>query len=287
MLELFKRVLVALIFVPLIVYIILIENPIFLFLFVLFLSIFAFFELKTILKRKGVTLPLWTSIFNILIILGFYFSAKYSKNFLPYGIFIFSNFIFYVFKTFENKFENSIKEISIFTFTIFYTGFLIGHLIFFKFIKNGNYFLLYIIVLCWLNDTFAYFTGTLFGKKKLNLLVSPNKSYAGVIGGIFFSIIGINFLLNFLFKKGIKFNLIFLKYNFKSEFIFSLKWNIIIGIIFGFIIIFSDLIESLLKRSAGIKDSSNLIPGHGGILDIFDSLIFTAPIFYYFVSLIL
>lgn len=278
--ELLKRVLIALISVPLIIYAILSEKVIYLFLFTILLSFFASIELRELLKNRDIKIPEIAILFNLLIIFSFYFSLK-KFSYIPYFLFIFFNFLFFALEVTRSNFEKAMNEVFGFLLLSFYCGFLIGHLILFKSIKNGNYFLLYITTLCWFNDTFAYFTGSLFGRKKLPFKVSPNKSYAGVIGGIIFSILLIVKFLNKLFEKGVNFSLLFLKFNFAGR-VFPLEINIILGIIFGFIIIFSDLIESLFKRYTFVKDSSSIIPGHGGFLDTFDSLIFSAPIFYYF-----
>jgi len=137
----------------------------------------------------------------------------------------------------------------------------------------------------WTNDSFAYFCGMLFGRKKWNIKASPNKTYAGVIGGILFSILAV-FFVNHIFQLDLKFKIWFFEYKFSSSFIFNTVWSIIIGVVFGVIGIVSDLIESIFKRCAKIKDSDRLLPGHGGVLDVFDSSIFTSALFYYFILLL-
>ena len=116
-----------------------------------------------------------------------------------------------------------------------------------------------IIFLIWSNDTFAYLGGSLFGKNKMIERISPGKTWEGTIFGVL-----ITFVMSFLFKNF-----------FENE--FGLLW-----LFFGFFVpvlaTIGDLIESMLKRQAQIKDSGNIMPGHGGVLDRFDSLIFVAPI---------
>ena len=116
-----------------------------------------------------------------------------------------------------------------------------------------------IIFLIWRNDTFAYLGGSLFGKNKMIERISPGKTWEGTIFGVL-----ITFVMSFLFKNF-----------FENE--FGLLW-----LFFGFFVpvlaTIGDLIESMLKRQAQIKDSGNIMPGHGGVLDRFDSLIFVAPI---------
>lgn len=118
--------------------------------------------------------------------------------------------------------------------------------------------LLLVFVLLWVNDTFAYLTGRLLGKHKLFVRISPGKTVEGSLGGLLFTLAGI---------------IIF------SHFVEWLPLKVAIGIgviavVFGTL---GDLCESMLKRQAGVKDSGRLIPGHGGILDRFDSVLFTLP----------
>lgn len=127
-------------------------------------------------------------------------------------------------------------------------------------IDAGNL-LIGMFVLIWSNDTFAYLSGRFFGKTKLFERISPKKTWEGLIGGMFLTLI-IAFLIGTLDEqRGVTFWLV-------AAFI------IVPGAIFG------DLIESMFKRSLNIKDSGNLLPGHGGILDRFDAAIFSIPLFY-------
>jgi phosphatidate cytidylyltransferase len=119
-----------------------------------------------------------------------------------------------------------------------------------------------------MTDSAAYFIGTAIGKHKLFPRVSPNKSWEGAIAGFVFSIITLVVLKSFLLE--------FL------DWVDIIAFGVIIGI-FGQV---GDLIESLIKRDAGVKDSSNIIPGHGGIFDRFDSLLFSAPIIFLYLRLI-
>lgn len=123
---------------------------------------------------------------------------------------------------------------------------------------------IYIFILIWTCDSAAYFGGRKFGKHQLSK-ISPNKTWEGSAAGFIFTVM-ISLLIHFMFPE---------------------KLNITDAIATGLIVgIFSqagDLFESLLKRYCGVKDSSGIIPGHGGILDRFDSLIFSAPVvFIYF-----
>lgn len=131
-----------------------------------------------------------------------------------------------------------------------------------------------LFVLIWTNDTFAYLVGKSMGKHKLFERVSPKKTIEGFLGGMFFAAFA-----GFLISK------LYIQPNpaFSSKSI--LIWTIIALIvsIFGTI---GDLIESKFKRIAGIKDSGSIMPGHGGILDRLDSVIFVAPIIFLFYQIL-
>jgi phosphatidate cytidylyltransferase len=124
-----------------------------------------------------------------------------------------------------------------------------------------------IILLIWSNDTFAYLGGSLFGKNKMIARISPGKTWEGTIFGVL-----LTFVLSFLIKKFI----------IKTE---DNSW-LILGIAVPILATIGDLVESMLKRQAGVKDSGNIMPGHGGILDRFDSLIFVSPFVYVFFKLL-
>ncbi len=131
-----------------------------------------------------------------------------------------------------------------------------------------NYFkVLGIVLLIWSNDTLAYLGGSIFGKNKMYERISPGKTWEGTIIGSF-GTIGIGFLLNF-----------------NNTYDEELVWPSIalLVAVFGTI---GDLVESMLKRNAGVKDSGQIMPGHGGALDRFDSLIFVTPFIYAFLKIV-
>jgi phosphatidate cytidylyltransferase len=119
----------------------------------------------------------------------------------------------------------------------------------------GMYFLI------WTNDSFAYFSGRIFGKRKLFERISPKKTWEGTIGGVVFTLL-VGYIIGAFVNKGQE-----------------LFW-IISAIIIAPCAIYGDLLESLFKRSLNIKDSGTILPGHGGILDRFDAVLFTIPFFY-------
>jgi phosphatidate cytidylyltransferase len=130
-----------------------------------------------------------------------------------------------------------------------------------------------IFILLWVNDSFAYLVGKNFGKNKLFERISPKKTIEGFIGGLIFTLIA---------------GIIIAKYN--QIYMHDVKEHlyptwIIIALIVSIFGTIGDLIESMFKRQAGIKDSSNLIPGHGGFLDRLDSFIFVIPFIFIYLNL--
>jgi phosphatidate cytidylyltransferase len=131
-----------------------------------------------------------------------------------------------------------------------------------------------LFILIWTNDTFAYIVGKSIGKHKLYEIISPKKTIEGFFGGIFFSVIA-GFLIS--------------KYYIQASPQFSEKSIMIwtsIALIVGVFGTIGDLIESKFKRIAGVKDSGIIMPGHGGILDRLDSVIFVAPIIFLFYKIL-
>jgi phosphatidate cytidylyltransferase len=134
---------------------------------------------------------------------------------------------------------------------------------------NSNL-ILFMFILTWTFDTFAYLFGVRFGKHKIMPSISPKKSWEGFGGGFVFSIIASYLSYSFFFKfEDIRIPLI-----------------ISISIILPFTATLGDFIESHYKREAGVKDSGNLIPGHGGILDRMDSFMITIPAIYILTKLL-
>lgn len=154
--------------------------------------------------------------------------------------------------------KNSILAI---IFGIFYIGFFLSHLILIRALPQGSLLLLYLFSVVWFADGGGWLIGKHFGKHRNIFPISPNKSLEGLIGAIIASI-----LISLLLGKYIS---------------FSLLESLVFGILFSLIGLFGDLAESSFKRSVGKKDSDSWISEYGGILDVFDSIIVSAPVFYY------
>ncbi|MBT4478539.1 MAG: phosphatidate cytidylyltransferase [Flavobacteriales bacterium] len=132
--------------------------------------------------------------------------------------------------------------------------------------------ILFMFILTWTFDTFAYLLGVKFGKHKILPSVSPKKSWEGFFGGFIFTIIA----------SYITYNYFDIYFDFSS---IKLPLIIIMSIILPFTATIGDFIESHYKREAGVKDSGNFIPGHGGILDRMDAFMISIPILYILINL--
>ncbi|MFH1415566.1 MAG: phosphatidate cytidylyltransferase [Elusimicrobiota bacterium] len=151
---------------------------------------------------------------------------------------------------------------------IFYVAWMLFHAVLLREMKPyGFQFVAIAVIATWCSDTGAYFIGLKFGQRRRLHPVSPNKSRAGAIGSVMFGTATV-FVMRSIFDL---------------YFISDLK-AVILGVSIGIFSVLGDLVESMIKRSLGHKDSGKFMPGHGGILDRIDSLIFTVPFTYYFVK---
>ncbi|KMQ59511.1 hypothetical protein ACM46_20720 [Chryseobacterium angstadtii] len=142
------------------------------------------------------------------------------------------------------------------------------HLSFIRETASGLNAVIFLVVITELNDVFQYLMGKFFGKHKITPKISPNKTLEGFIGGVFLTVLLSNILGFFLLNT-------------------CILINTVLGFILGISGFFGDVFMSYLKRKAGIKDTGNLLPGHGGLLDRMDSLIFNAPVFFWMCLLLI
>lgn len=173
---------------------------------------------------------------------------------------------FFLFMFRDTPFDISIRHLSFSFLGIFYCGFLAGFLglIFCFHFPNGKYWLLLLMLGTFLGDTGAYAFGRFFGKRKMAPRLSPGKTWAGAIGGFSCTLSSVIFMKLFVLTD-------------VSWFAASL-----LSLLLSFFCQVGDLAESFIKRSVGVKDSGRLIPGHGGLLDRIDALVFGAPVVFLF-----
>jgi phosphatidate cytidylyltransferase len=150
-----------------------------------------------------------------------------------------------------------------------YIGWMLSYWLNLRGLEDGQNWVYLAMLTTFSNDTGAFFIGRAWGKHKLASAISPSKTWEGAIGGLISAILGsivIAIVLNLI-----------------SPFTFKYWQIIFLGILISLFAQLGDLVESLLKRNTGVKESGNLLPGHGGVLDRFDSLIFVGAVVYYYV----
>ena len=157
------------------------------------------------------------------------------------------------------------QSISVTFFGALYLSFTLNHLYRIR-LEDGIYSIYFLFAVVFLGDTGAYFIGKPFGRKKMTPIASPNKTWEGSAGGILFACLGALAARELLLPD-------------------IVLWKAVLcGVLVHAAAQISDPFESLFKRAAGIKDSSSVLPGHGGFLDRIDSLILASPLFYYLVK---
>ena len=190
------------------------------------------------------------------------------EKFIPtlFGIgyvYLFLIFVFTMFSCGNIKFSQAAELVSVTCYIII--GFL-SIILLRKWPETGQYLYLLIFIGAWMTDTGAYFVGVLFGKHKLIPAVSPKKTVEGAVGGVFGCVIG------------------YAVYGLILDKCFSVSVNyialLILAVVIAVVSQLGDLIASYIKREQGIKDFGFICPGHGGVMDRFDSIIAVAPVIY-------
>jgi len=150
-----------------------------------------------------------------------------------------------------------------------YVGWMLSYWLNLRGLVDGRNWVFLAMLTTFANDTGAFFIGRAKGKRRLIPVISPSKTWEGAIGGLICAILAAIVITTVL--------------NQISPFAFKYWQIILLGFLVGLFAQLGDLVESLLKRNMGVKESGNLLPGHGGILDRFDSLIFVGAVVYYYV----
>ena len=231
------------------------------------IAVLALHEFLALGKAKGYDVPIVLCVLIMLVIMGAFILHDLS---VEIGMFTALLVIpaSYVFSS-KKPLEDSLPSSAIAVLATTYVGMLGGSLIRLRNdFPEGSKLVFFLLLVVWLGDTGAYYVGRNFGKRKLSPRISPKKTVEGLAGGIATSVITA-IVIHFTFFKT-----------------FPLLHAIIAGMILSFAGVIGDLAESMWKRSAEVKDSGTLLPGHGGFLDRFDSILFTAPILYCYWTLI-
>ena len=161
---------------------------------------------------------------------------------------------------------DSLRQGAIVLTGMLYIGLTLSYLVMTRLLPQGESLLIFLLLVTWVADTGAYYVGTLYGRRALAPRISPKKTVEGLAGGLI----------------GATIAAFVARWSFLPE--FSIVDTLVLAVVLTLAGLWGDLVESAIKRSAGAKDSGGLLPGHGGMLDRLDSLLFTAPAFYYYVT---
>ena len=164
--------------------------------------------------------------------------------------------------------EQSLRDSAVTLFGVLYLGLTLSTLSMTRLLPQGEWLIFFLLLVTWASDTGAYYVGTLYGRHRLAPTISPKKTVEGLVGGFFGAII-VAYAARWWFLPELS----------------SLDC-LILATLLTITGLWGDLTESAMKRSVGMKDSGGILPGHGGMLDRLDSLLFTAPVFYYYVTMV-
>jgi phosphatidate cytidylyltransferase len=241
----------------------------------------AVWEFYVICEAKGLkAFKVWGVIGTVALISGSWFfyrrhdvlTLSYDFDSLILLIFALGVFI----RQFPQKLNpHGIETMAVTLFGLIYVAWLCNFITRVNFATaNGRFWVMYLVVATKFTDMGAYLVGSLLGRHKMIPRISPNKTWEGTIGGVVFAVGG-----SLLCFFGITPQL-------AAD---GMEWKhaVVLGVLIGMAAVMGDLAESLIKREAGVKDSSTVLPGHGGALDLIDSFLFTAPLLYIYMRLVL
>jgi phosphatidate cytidylyltransferase len=209
---------------------------------------------------------------NSNIVLANFFNFIFQKDIIYLIVYILTIYML-VQIVFRYK-ELKLEDIAITLLGLIYIPFLLSFILLVRLMDNGYELSWVAFIGAFSTDTFAYFIGKFFGKKKVLPEVSPNKTVAGCIGGVIGGIICVT-LYGALYINNV------------TSLNVNIYHYIIIGLLCGIVAQLGDWTASAIKRSVNIKDFGHIMPGHGGILDRIDSLLFVAPAVYFYINLLI
>ncbi|MBZ4643918.1 MAG: phosphatidate cytidylyltransferase [Deferribacteraceae bacterium] len=259
-----QRIITALFLIPSLILFIIYSSDIVFFVGLLVFILVATYEFSLLIEKAGYkNLKLPTLIGSVLIPFSFYIERV---DVFLFSVFIIS-FLSLTIKLFGSRpLDDTYRTVGFTFLNVFYVPFYFS---FIQLLKNINYhYIFYLLVIIWASDSFAYFFGIKYGKRRLYELISPKKSVEGLVAGVLGGVL-----------VGLFYSLIFIK--------MPLLHVILTSLLVASAGVVGDLVESMFKRKANVKDSGNIFPGHGGMLDRIDSLLFGAPVLYFYIELFL
>lgn len=228
-------------------------------------------EFYNLMKKKGFN-PYYTlgNLFSLGVIIFAHNTIRH-PNWEPASAAILTAAVICIFLAgvFIKRSAQATANISITLLGILYIGWLFSYLVLLRALTPHGEFLFLLMFTIWTADTLAYFIGKQFGRRQLSPYISPKKTIEGAVAGLAGAVLAAG-LFGMAYEQ--------------TMHPVNLLHYLVIGGFVGIVAQLSDLSESLIKRDAGAKDSSNIVPGHGGVLDRMDSFIFAAPLLYYYVA---
>ena len=272
--EFLLRTVSTLVFIPLLLFFLFSSFKLLLPLLILVVANWALFEFYNLSSKTGTKLFRFLGhiclIYLLLLPLLQFVTLRLFQPIELWLVFLIG-FTIYLFQSRDNTYS-FFANAGVTILGILYIGFPFSLLINLHLQNSGAWYILWLILVTWFCDIGAYTVGSSLGKNKLIPSISPGKTVEGLIGGLFFSMIIAIIAWWFMGWK----------YHYLQ---FSFGTNIIMSLVIAGVGVIGDLAESVLKRKANLKDSGNTFTGHGGMLDVIDSLLFTIPIFYLFYRL--
>ena len=264
-----KRIIIAIVACPIIYFIIMVSVPWPFYLFVTAVFSVGLIEIYSIFKAKKMASFIYTGLAAAVI--SFLLTA-YTGN-PACGFYTLAALLIIILSSIliTKNVERDMPKVVNTIFPFVYLTALGTFVILLRKLPQGNYWIFSLMMLTWIYDAGAYFTGVAFGRHKLIVELSPKKSVEGFIGGIIVNIAAAAILKLLIFKEFFPF--------------FPMAHLIILAVLLSFTGQAGDIAESVIKRYTGVKNSSNLLPEMGGIMDKIDSLLFNAPVLYLYIKL--
>jgi phosphatidate cytidylyltransferase len=266
-----KRVLTALILAPLVLVLVFIGPMWLITLVVACVAMLAAWEFLALTEHRGAKPPKVLTLGTI----GLLFAGNYEWPDETLTIFAFFCVILLLYCTFASPVERALADATSSVFALFYLGLTLIPIPMLRAQSNGPSLLAFLFLTVWAGDTVAMYAGRAFGVRKLAPHLSPNKTWAGAVGSIAGAVAVAGILLA-LSSYLAQWNSV--RLSFADE---AWWYWLVLAVVVNVAAQVGDLAESALKRSAGVKDSGTLLPGHGGILDRIDALLIAAPVLWY------
>ncbi len=256
--SLVQRILSALVLIPLVIGVVHYGSPVLVFVLVTAVALIAWSECAALMEGMGIEVfRLSGAGLTLFTVLSFYVKGL-AFAWVPVAIAV----LFLVTVLIRDPRQKGLDALTYTFFGVAYTGGLLGFFLLLRELPQGAYLIYMVFFIVWAGDSAGYFVGKAIGKHPLAPKISPGKTIEGAIANTLGGVGGAA-IANLLFPEPL-----------------SLAHCLPAALICGIIGQLGDLFESLLKRSASVKDSGTLIPGHGGVLDRIDSLLFAGPVFY-------